>query len=201
VKPRRQARRILRRSYEPQSARRQPLRGVLILECQDKGDPGSEGRFLAHMFDLMEIPNQYIEVRTKEQFLGLLESAPYEFVRITTHGTVHGTEEEFEGFWTPSGTVRVEDLESLKGCLTGRHIISTACCSGSLPFSRSLLKHSKCRCYIAPEGSPKFHNAILFSHVFYHKYYVLKRPYKVAFQEYSKRYKNPHDFRLTRGGR
>ena len=45
--------------------------GVLILECLDKSDPGSEGRFLSHMFDLMEVQHQYVEVRTKYQMISL----------------------------------------------------------------------------------------------------------------------------------
>ena len=33
-------------------------RGVFILECLAKEDPGSEGQFLAHMFRLIEVPYQ-----------------------------------------------------------------------------------------------------------------------------------------------
>lgn len=43
--------------------------GVLVLECLDHADPGSEGRFLSHMFDLMEVEHQYVEIRTRNQLI------------------------------------------------------------------------------------------------------------------------------------
>ena len=63
-------------------------RGVLVLECRDAGDPGSEGLFLSNMFDLMGVAHQYVEVRTKLQLLALLRTSPYELIHIATHGSV-----------------------------------------------------------------------------------------------------------------
>src|SRR4051794_18340386 len=111
-------------------------KGVLILECLDGTDPGSEGRFLSHMFDIMEVDSQYVEVRTRRQFLAMLNSTPFQNIHIATHGQVTGRGESFKGFWTPDGVVRLGDFldRSLHGCL----VLSTACKSGSAPFARSL---------------------------------------------------------------
>ncbi|WP_165927328.1 hypothetical protein [Komagataeibacter saccharivorans] len=64
-------------------------RSVLIIDCQDKGeDPGSEGKFIRHMLNLMGVANHYHSVRTKTQFLELLSSVPTvaDVVHIATHG-------------------------------------------------------------------------------------------------------------------
>lgn len=172
------------------------VNGVLILECLDKRDPGSEGLFLSHMFDLMKVENQYVDVRTKEQFLNLLTSSPYKFIHITTHGSViNGKKgERFCGLWFLDGDVKRNDLTFLEGKLRGNIIVSTACLSGGKNFSREFLKVTGCKYYIAPSGEPSFHNSIFFSHIFYHKHFILKRKVADILVQYDKRFKNPHEF-------
>jgi len=85
-------------------------RGVLILECLDGTDPGSEGLFLSHMFILMKVDYQYVEVRTKAQFLALLRTWPYELIHITIHGSVGNASGKFLGLWLRGDNVSVEDL-------------------------------------------------------------------------------------------
>lgn len=41
---------------------------VLIIDCEDAKDPGSEGRFVKHMLNLMNIPNCYCKAKTCGEF-------------------------------------------------------------------------------------------------------------------------------------
>ncbi|PPQ16546.1 hypothetical protein CV770_25800 [Bradyrhizobium sp. AC87j1] len=166
--------------------------GVLILECIDKADPGSEGRFLSHMFNLMGVNSQYVEIRTKRQFLMMLETSPFKTIHITTHGAI--TNKQFRAFWTPNGAVRLEALSD--DVLSDKALVSTACKSGSKAFAEALVEKTGARFYIAPTASPRFHNAILFAHWFYHKVFILKVSVPRAVRDYRDGYKNPHDFAI-----
>ena len=75
------------------------------------------------MFDLMKVENQYVDVRTKEQFLNLLTSSPYKFIHITTHGSViNGKKgERFCGLWFLDGDVKRNDLTFLEGKLSRQY--------------------------------------------------------------------------------
>lgn len=174
------------------SSKRKNAKGVLILECLDDADPGSEGRFLSHMFNIMEIPSQYLEVRTKQQFVAVLGTNPFDVVHITTHGGVNRGEDEFKGFWTPKGVVRFDDLR--EDVLNGRMVVSTACLSGQKEFAKRFKARVSAECYVAPKGSPSFRNAIYFAHWFYHNVLVLKLTPQRAIKKYDDGYKNPHDF-------
>ena len=169
-------------------------RGVLILECLDGTDPGSEGLFLSHMFILMKVDYQYVEVRTKAQFLALLRTWPYELIHITIHGSVGNASGKFLGLWLRGDIVSVEDIQGLKGKLRGRMVITTACLSGQNRFAREFVTTAGCQCYVAPSGSPRFHNAIFFAHIFYHKYFILKRSVAAILTEYDQAHRNPHRF-------
>lgn len=171
-------------------------RGALIIECIDKSDPGSEGRFLSHMFDIMDVPSQYVEVRTPDQFIGLMACAPYEFIHITTHGCVSSPSEKFLGWWTPKGKVNEKNLGPLKGKLDGTVIVSTACKSAADAFGRYVVDTLGARYYIGPTMSPRFHNAILFAHIFYHKLFILGHSPRKSYEAYDDNYKNPHAFEI-----
>lgn len=176
---------------------------VLIIECKDVDDPGSEGMFVKHMLDLMCVPNSYRKARTRDEFLGLLAdvSTPASLVHITTHGEYEevGPKErkKFTGFWTPRGTVTLRNIGNANIDLSGKTVVSTACFSGQKQVCSSLKDATDCKHYIAPVKNPRFHNAPLMCHVFYHKHLVLNRSVKAAFSEYDQRYKNPHDFCLA----
>ncbi len=176
-----------------------PGEGVLILECLDESDPGSEGMFLSHMFNLMEVSHQYVEVRTKYQLLSLLMKPPYTMVHITTHGSVrgHGRKENFRGLWAKDGNIRKTDLAKLERKLDGFTVVSTACLSGDQSFAEDFVQVTDCDHYIAPLGSPTFKDAIFFAHIFYHKCFVLGRPVAKIMREYDSRYKNPHNFHVV----
>lgn len=169
--------------------------GVLVIECTDHSDPGSEGRFLSHMFDLMNVQSQYVEVRTPKQLISLLECSPYKFIHITTHGCVSESD-NFLGWWTPEGDVNRTNLGCLENKMAKTIIISTACKSAAKNFGKYVVDKLGCSYYIAPKESPKFHNSIMFAHIFYHKNFILKQSTKNSFKAYKNNYKNPHKFSI-----
>ncbi len=179
--------------------------GVLILECLDERDPGSEGQFLVHMFNLMSVDAQYVEVRTKRQMLLLLDRPPFRMVHITTHGRlVHRNTDrkpQFRGFWFPTEDLTLSDLSSLSGKLSGRSVITTACMSGERTFARRLVEATGCQYYVAPKKSPMYASAIYFAHLFYHKYYRLTEKFEHDIprivEDYNDKHKNIPQFVVT----
>jgi hypothetical protein len=177
---------------------------VLIIECQDNDeDPGSEGRFVKHLLNLMEVASHYRRARTKGQFLELLSAVPAEtsVVHIATHGRFResrkGQRPRFVGFWTPDGDdVTIKDIEDARISLAGKLVLSTACYSGQKKPREAFKRTTGCKHYIAPIRGPRFYNAALMSHIFYHKHLQLDRSVKRAFREYEERYRNPHVFCL-----
>lgn len=175
---------------------------VLIIECRDKvEDPGSEGRFIKHMLDLMGVTNDLQPARSKARFLELLSSSTtdMEVVHIATHGRIKDTRkgkpDKFMGFWTPDEEdVTVEEIAAAGIDLSGKIVISTACLSGQRGPREAFKSATGCKHYIAPIRGPDFYNAALMCHIFYHKRFVLNRSVKRAFSEYRDRYKNPHKF-------
>jgi hypothetical protein len=175
------------------------MRSVLIIECRDKDDPGSEGRFVKHMLDLMGISNSYQRARSKAAFIDLLSSisANTDVVHVATHGRYKKTREgkNFVDFWTPDEDgVTIKDIKAASIDLSGKTILSTACFSGQKAPRKAFKETTDCKHYIAPIKDPRFYNAALMCHIFYHKHLVLGRSVKKAFSEYEGRYKNPHKF-------
>jgi hypothetical protein len=169
---------------------------VLIIECRDKEDPGSEGRFVKHMLDLMRITNDYRKAQSKAQFIELLSSISKNtvLIHVTTHGSCRGKPEKFIGFWTPDGDVTLKDIKAADIDLSGKTVLSTACFSGQKAPRKAFKEATDCKHYIAPIKDPHFYNAALMCHIFYHKHLVLGRSVKKAFSEYEGRYNNPHRF-------
>jgi hypothetical protein len=201
--PQASTRELSARRKKPNAA----TRSVLIIDCQDKGedpDPGSEGKFIRHMLNLMEVTNEYRSVRTKTQFLDLLSSvsAAADVVHIATHGCVAKPHtkrrDKFVGFWTPDEEhVTMQEIALACINLAGRTVVSTACLSGQKTPREAFKRATECEHYIAPIKGPSFYNAALMCHIFYHKHLRLGRSVEKAFYEYEDRYKNPHVFCLV----
>lgn len=169
--------------------------GVHIIECLDGDDPGSEGRCLRHVFNLMEVPSKYEHVHSIKELVDAMKRSKYRYIHISTHGTVDKSD-KFIGWWTRAGHGNRPALAALKGRLKCRAVISTACKSGVESLGRFLVDVAGSKYFIAPGGSPRFHNAILFSHIFYHKLFFTRKGVHRAFKSYAKQYKNPHKFSL-----
>jgi hypothetical protein len=125
----------------------------------------------------MKIDSQYIEVRTKRQLLALLDGPPFRMVHITTHGRIakrsFHSKPRFCGLWSPTEDLTFSDLAKLKGRLSNRTVITTACMSAARKFARRFVADTGCNYYVAPKKSPSYATAIYFSHLFYHKYFML----------------------------
>lgn len=170
-------------------------RGVCIIECLDNDDPGSEGRVLKEVFNLMKVESKLIRVTSIDQLLAAVAKSPFEHIHISTHGAMTD-EEKFRGWWTPQGSGTKRKLERHPIKLTCTSIVSTACLSGSKGFAKHVTNQWGCKYYIAPTGSPRFYNAALFAHIYYHKLFKTKGSVSKAFVSYAKNYKNPHGFVL-----
>lgn len=173
---------------------------VLIIECTEADDPGSEGKFVKHMLDLMQIPNRYHKAKNQDKFIEVLSTCSPEadVVHIATHGEyeIKSKRDRFTGFATPHRAVTIDAIEAACINLTGKTVLSTACFSGQKAAREAFKKATNCKHYIAPIRCPKFHNAALMCHIFYHKHLIRKRSVKTAFAQYEDRYKNPHIFCL-----
>jgi hypothetical protein len=172
--------------------------GVQIIECLDSDDPGSEGRGLKHLFDLMEIESKYSSVNSIDQLLDAIAGANFKFAHISTHGFTDERGERFKGWWTPSGIGGKGEVSKFKGRFKQTAIISTACKSGVSSFGRYVVDELGSSYFVGPKGRPNFYNSFLFAHIFYHKLFITKRGVSKAFDSYAKNYRNPHQFRLFR---
>jgi len=172
--------------------------GVLILECRHERDPGSEGRFLKHLFNLMAVESSYVRVAGRRELLRRISRARYRYIHVSTHGLVND-DDRFLGWWTAKGSGSRRFISQFRGVRPITAIVSTACRSGAAGFARHVVGELGCRYYIAPQKSPTFYNAVLFAHVFYHKLFVTLKGAGVrrAFGGYRNAYKNPHKFSLV----
>lgn len=182
------------------SGRRDMKKGVLIIECLDKDDPGSEGRVLEEVFKLMQVESQRRRVASIEELLKVLVAGTFRHVHISTHGSLTA-KNKFQGWWTPSNVGTRRMLEKIPIKLACTSIVSTACRSGATRFANLVTNKWGAKYYIAPARSPVFHNAALFAHIYYYKLFYTRRTVPCAFESYANNYKNPHGFTLhTRGG-
>lgn len=176
--------------------------GALIIESRDKDDPGSEGRFVRHMLNLMGVDNEYKRAASKADFIRFITRASLSkpaLLHIATHGVCPDRRDKrqiFAGFWTPQGIVTIEDLRNANAVLSGVTVVSTACFSGQKVAREGFRSATGCEHYIGPRKGPQFYNAALTSHIFYHKHFVRKKSIRVAFSEYESGYRNPHVFCL-----
>lgn len=168
---------------------------VLIIECLDQGDPGSEGNFLLNMFNILEVKAQYLQLETKEQMLAIMSCVPnsVKFIHFTTHGWIS---DKCDGLWTPQGSVEVRDLKEACPDLSGKCVVTSACKAGGVYFEQRFRYYTECKYFIAPEDSVSFKNAMFFSHLFYYNYFVLKKDIDKSFQAYTARYKNSYNWKL-----
>lgn len=172
-------------------------RGVRIIECLGNDDPGSEGKLLKHVFNLMEIESSYCHVSSIEDFIYKIADSDYKYIHISAHGSTGGEEKRFKGWWTPNGTGTKSKMAQLVGKVKATAIISTACRSGTNGFGRYVVDQLGCPFFIGPEKDARFYNASLFSHIFYHKLFMIKKGnVRSAFHAYADNYKNPHCFRI-----
>jgi hypothetical protein len=105
---------------------------VQIIECTAADDPGSEGRGLKHVFDLMEVESNLLRVKSIDQMLGAIADSKYKVAHIATHGSVNRTTDKFKGWWTPKGVGGRSKVAEFDDRFKQSAIVSTACRSGSL---------------------------------------------------------------------
>lgn len=169
--------------------------GVHIVECVDREDPGSEGRFLREALRLMHVEVELVRVNEIESLFEAISKSEMKFVHVATHGQLTSTN-KFRGWWTDQGVGTKRTVRKLDPRAKCKAIVSTACKSGNSGFADYVVNAMGVPYYIAPAGSPRWHNAALFTHIYYHKLFHSKGSVEEAFGSYSAGYKNPHRFKL-----
>ena len=172
-------------------------RGVRIIECSDPHDPGSEGRLLQEVFRLMNIRCELVRAKSIEELIAAVSDSKYKYVHVSTHGDFKDNK-SFRGWWSPNGTGTRRAFAQHEGAFARKCLVSTACRSGAQRFGEHVVGFLGAQYYIAPKGCPSWHNAALFSHIFYFKLFRTKGTFAEAFRSYAEVYKNPHEFRLFR---
>jgi hypothetical protein len=172
-------------------------RGVRIIECSDPHDPGSEGRLLQEVFRLMSIRCELVRAKSIKKLIAAVSDSKYKYVHVSTHGFVEHNK-SFQGWWSRNGIGTRKAFAQHEGAFARKCLVSTACRSGAQSFGERVVGFLGAQYYIAPNGSPSWHNAALFSHIFYFKLFRTKGTFAKAFSSYAKVYKNPHEFRLFR---
>ncbi len=168
---------------------------VLIIECLDPKDPGSEGDFLRHMFKLMQINCDHERINTQKEMLDLLRLSQHQNIHITTHGSLD-EKERFTGLWTTDGEFNINHFASLQGKLRSKNIVVTACKAFDGKFNKAFVELTFCSHFIAPRESVSFISSIYFSHIYYHKYFINNKSVSTVYTDYIDIYKNPYKFSL-----
>jgi hypothetical protein len=170
--------------------------GVRIVECIDKeDDPGSEGRFLLEALRLMEVDVELLRVKKIEDLFEKISTSEMKFVHIATHGVITDTK-NFRGWWTHRGIGNKQTVKQIKPKAQCKAIVSTACKSGVSEFANYVVNTMGSSYYIAPTGSPSWHNAAFFTHIYYYKLFQAKGTVEKAFKSYQESFRNPHKFQI-----
>lgn len=145
----------------------------------------------------MDVKAQLIRVTKIEALFEAIAKIEMRFSHIATHGQLTKTD-KFRDWWTARGVGSKQKLDTLKPKPKAKceAIVSTACKSGSSGFANYVVNTMGVPYYIAPTGSPKWHNAAIFTHIYYYKLFLTKGTVEKAFRSYNEAYKNPHSFRL-----
>jgi hypothetical protein len=143
----------------------------------------------------MEVSVELVRAESIEQLISSVAESRYKHVHVSTHGVVRKSD-SFSGWWSANGIGRREAFSDHENAFVGKSLVSTACNSGAKAFGEHVVGFLGAKHYIGPEKSPYWHNAALFSHIYYYKLFGAKRTVARAFESYAESYKNPHKFRL-----
>lgn len=88
--------------------------GVCIVECFDQSDPGSEGRVLKEIFNLMQVESGLVRVRSIEDLFETIAASDMKYVHVSTHGAETNSK-TFGGWWTHKGRTKKYKLFKTSG--------------------------------------------------------------------------------------
>ena len=108
-------------------------------------------------------------VRSKNEFLNLLEESASEYLHISAHGDYEDGETWIE---MPKGKVYSDDIASLR--ISARIVFVNACKTWRKDLADAFLEARSRRkmCYIAPKNEVAYTDALLFALLFYKKLLV-----------------------------
>ena len=148
-----------------------PAYGVFIIESMD-WDNESNGKFdgaaLKTILDLCDIPNQYIYIRTRQEFeyaIELFGGTDYGFLHISCHGNE-------DGICLTIDDILFEDLELIMGPkLKYRRLFLSACKAACFALAEYFIPHHHCYSVMGSADTIDYDKAAIFWSSYYYLMY------------------------------
>jgi hypothetical protein len=151
--------------------RHTPAYGIFIIESMDWDNESRgklDGYILKSILDLCDIPNQYLYIRTRQEFehaMKLFEETDYGFLHLSCHGN------ESRIFLTMD-EIKFEDLGAILGpYLKYRRLFLSACKAACFSLAEYLIPRHHCYSIMGAYGTIDYDKAAIFWSSYYYLIY------------------------------
>jgi hypothetical protein len=148
-----------------------PAYGVFIIESMDWENESHgklDGAALKTILDLSDIPNQYIYVRTRQEFehtMDLFKESDYGFLHISCHGND-------EGICLTMDDINFEDMGLIMGpYLKYRRLFLSACKAACFQLAEYFIPQHHCYSIMGPPDTIDYDKAAIFWSTYYYLMY------------------------------
>jgi hypothetical protein len=148
-----------------------PTYGVFIIESMDWDNEANgklDGVALKTILDLSDIPNQYIYIRTRQEFehaIELFRDTGYGFLHISCHGNE-------EGICLTMDYISFEDLEIIMGPhLKYRRLFLSACKAACFAMAEYFIPRHHCYSIMGAADTIDYDKAAIFWSAYYYLMY------------------------------
>jgi hypothetical protein len=148
-----------------------PTYGVFIIESMDWDNESNgklDGAALKTILDLSDIPNQYIYIRTRQEFeyaIELFRDTDYGFLHISCHGNE-------EGICLTMDDISFEDLELIMGPqLKYRRLFLSACKAACFALAEYFIPLHHCYSVMGSADTIDYDKAAIFWSSYYYLMY------------------------------
>jgi len=143
-------------------ARQIPAYGIFIIESMDWDNEVSgklDGAALKTILDLSDIRNQYIYIRTRQEFeyaMKLYQESDYGFLHVSCHGNE-------EGICLTMDDISFEHLGHIMGpYLKYRRLFLSACKAACFSLAEYFIPHHHCYSIMGPSDAIDYDKAAIF---------------------------------------
>lgn len=148
-----------------------PAYGVFIIESMDWENEANnklDGLALKTILDLSDIPNQYIYLRTRQEFehaIELFKESDYAFLHISCHGNE-------ESICLTMDDITFEDLGIIMGpSLKYRRLFLSACKAACFAMAEFFIPHHHCYSIMGAADTIDYDKAAIFWSAYYYLMY------------------------------
>lgn len=153
-------------------ARHVPQYGIFIIESMDwdnERDGKLDGAALKTILDLSDIPNEYIYIRTRQEFehaIDMFGESDFGFLHISCHGND-------EGLVLTMNEISFADLEMIMGPkLKYRRLFLSACKAACFALAEYFIPQHHCYSIMGPPGTIDYDKAAIFWSTYYYLMYL-----------------------------